>query len=204
MVDPGDSAKVYLFEDFRLDRNGGGLFRRSGVGLPAPVPLGWRALDLLSVLVEHHGSLISREKIMAAVWPRVVVEESNLTVQISTLRRVLDHGRAGGSCIQTVPGRGYRFVLEVTTLDKEASPPHAEACPAGAESEVGAAPPNAGIADTPRLSIAVLPFNNLGGSRAEDYLADALTEDLTTESLAPARCVSDLAPFGSEVQRTAS
>src|SRR5215831_14750041 len=51
---------------------------------------------------------------MVAVWPRTVVEENNLTVQISALRRILDAGRTQGSCIQNVPGRGYRFVAPVT------------------------------------------------------------------------------------------
>ena len=54
---------------------------------------------------------------MTAVWPGTVVEEGNLTMQISALRRVLDRGRAQGSCIQTVPGRGYRFVAPVTRAD---------------------------------------------------------------------------------------
>jgi len=56
---------------------------------------------------------------MAAVWPRTVVEENNLTVQIAALRRVLDAGRAQGSCIQNVPGRGYRFAVPVTRADLE-------------------------------------------------------------------------------------
>ena len=56
---------------------------------------------------------------MQAVWPDVVVEEKNLTVQISALRRVLDDGRTGPSCIQTEFGRGYRFVAAVTTPDDE-------------------------------------------------------------------------------------
>ena len=51
---------------------------------------------------------------MDAVWPGLAVEEGNLTVQISALRKTLDQGRAEGSCIQTVPGRGYRFRSPVT------------------------------------------------------------------------------------------
>ena len=63
------------------------------------------------------GDLISKAEIMHAVWPETVVEDNNLTVQISALRRVLDQGRAGGSCIQTVPGRGYRFVPSVSRAE---------------------------------------------------------------------------------------
>jgi hypothetical protein len=54
---------------------------------------------------------------MDAVWPNAAVEESNLTVQISALRRALDADRSGASSIQTVPGRGYRFALPVTFAD---------------------------------------------------------------------------------------
>jgi hypothetical protein len=60
-----------------------------------------------------------KDEIIAAVWPGTVVEDSNLTVQISALRRVLDEGRSYGSYIQTVPGRGYRFVAPVTHPEGE-------------------------------------------------------------------------------------
>jgi adenylate cyclase len=105
------SAQCLVFEGFRLDR--GGLFRLDQNGSATPVALGSRALDLLQVLAGRQGELVSKDEIMQTVWPRTVVEENNLTVQISALRRVLDAGRQGGSCIQTVPGRGYRFVAPV-------------------------------------------------------------------------------------------
>jgi TolB-like protein/DNA-binding winged helix-turn-helix (wHTH) protein len=108
-----------LFEDFRLDRRGG-LFRCNGVGKNEPVAIGSRALDILGVLIERTGEVVTKDEIVAAVWPETVVEDSNLTVQISALRRVLDHGRPNGSCIQTVPGRGYRFAAAVTPFADEA------------------------------------------------------------------------------------
>jgi len=104
------SSEVFLFDDFRLDRRGGGLFRRDDSGVFVPVTIGSRGLDILGVLVARAGEVVSKEEIISAVWPSTVVEDSNLTVQISALRRALDRGRAKGSCIQTVPGRGYRFV----------------------------------------------------------------------------------------------
>ena len=85
-----------------------------------PVAIGSRALDVLRVLIASHGDLVSKDEIMTAVWPRTVVAESNLPIQILTLRRVLDQGRAEGSCIQTVIGRGYRFVASVTYPDANA------------------------------------------------------------------------------------
>lgn len=70
-----------------------------------PVALGARAFDLLLLLAEQRDRVVSKTEIMAAVWPGLVVEDNNLTVQISTLRRVL-----GPKAIATVTGRGYRLV----------------------------------------------------------------------------------------------
>jgi TolB-like protein/DNA-binding winged helix-turn-helix (wHTH) protein/Flp pilus assembly protein TadD len=116
------TADVFLFEGFRFDRGSGDLLRLDKGGVAAPVPIGSRALRLLGLLVERPGELISKDAIMEAVWPQMVVEEGNLTVQISALRRILDQDRDQGSCIQTVPGRGYRFVAPVTPVECAASP----------------------------------------------------------------------------------
>jgi DNA-binding winged helix-turn-helix (wHTH) protein len=111
------AGDVFLFDSFRLDRRGCGLSRRDERGDFVPMAIGSRALDVLGVLVERSGDLVSRDAIMTAVWPATVVEDANLNMQIAALRRVLDDGRAEGSCIQTVPGRGYRFVTPVTRSD---------------------------------------------------------------------------------------
>jgi len=108
------STDICLFESFRLDRRGGALSRRDERGAYVSVAIGSRALDILGVLVERAGELCSRAEIIDAVWPGTAVEDSNLNVQIAALRRVLDQGREGSSCIQTVPGRGYRFTAPVT------------------------------------------------------------------------------------------
>ena len=100
------------FDDFRLDRRDG-VFRRRESGQEQPVTLGSRALDVLMALVERHGTLVTKQALMDAAWPGMAVEDSNLAVQISSLRRVLDEDRTGGSCIQTVIGRGYRFLPSV-------------------------------------------------------------------------------------------
>jgi DNA-binding winged helix-turn-helix (wHTH) protein len=115
---------VFLFGGFRLDRRGGGLFRRDERGVYVPRAIGSRALDVLGVLVERPGDLVSRDAIITAVWPATVVEDNNLNMQVAVLRRVLDDGRPEGSCIQTVPGRGYRFVLPVIRSDSTYSPPY--------------------------------------------------------------------------------
>ena len=76
----------------------------------AAVEIGGRAFDVLMVLTEARGALVTKDEIMARVWPDTVVEENNLVVQISALRRALGEDR---DFIRTVPGRGYRFIAEI-------------------------------------------------------------------------------------------
>src|SRR5260370_4740367 len=109
---------IFLCGGFLLDRRG--LCRRDDRGVFVPVVIGSRALDVLGVLIGGDGDLVLKDEIMAAVWPGTVVEDNNLTVQISALRRILDRGRGEGSCIQTVAGRGYRFVGSVRRPSVEA------------------------------------------------------------------------------------
>ena len=113
-MDALSSSDVFLFGSFRFDRRGGVLLRCNDDGRYLPVSIGSRAFAVLNVLIARPGDLVSRDEIMRAAWPGTVVEEGNLTVQISALRRILDAGTQGESCIQTVSGRGYRFVPRVT------------------------------------------------------------------------------------------
>jgi adenylate cyclase len=97
---------------------------------------------------------------MKAVWPETVVEDANLTVHISTLRRILDSGRLEGSCIQTVSGRGYRFVGGVTQNNPNAR--------AGIER---LEQPN--VRTRPSLSNVVMPFANVSDYREQRYTVSA-------------------------------
>ena len=153
------SSETFLFESFRFDQRGA-LFRRDGAA-EVPVAVGSRALDILAVLVARPGEVVSKEEIAAAVWPGRLVEDSNLTVQIAALRRVLDCGRPQGSCIQTITGRGYRFVAPVRRVQTDTR--------------------SSSAAKAPRLSVVVLPFVNLGSAPDQQYFADAITDDLTTD-----------------------
>src|SRR5215472_15295727 len=121
-MDAPSSNDVAQFEGFRLDRGRGTLFRKDESGAFAPLPIGSRALDILGLLVERPGELVSRTEIFSRIWPDTAVEDSNINVQIAALRRVLDAGREEGSCIQTVPGRGYRFVGPVTHVASSGPP----------------------------------------------------------------------------------
>jgi DNA-binding winged helix-turn-helix (wHTH) protein len=164
-MDDARSAEVFLLEKFRFDRRGGGLFYVNG---GASVPIGSRALEVLGVLIDRAGELVSRDEIIGTVWPGTVVEDANLFVQISTLRRVLDDGRFEASAIQTVSGRGYRFVGGVTRSNS------------GIRSGDDAAVQISGRVP-PRLSMVVLPFTNLSEHREQEYFVDALTDLLTTD-----------------------
>src|SRR5438477_7769029 len=74
----------------------------------AEAPLGARAFGLLMTLIERRDRVVSKSELLDLVWPGVVVEENNLQVQVSTLRKIL-----GNRAIATLPGRGYRFTLPV-------------------------------------------------------------------------------------------
>ena len=82
-----------------------------------PVPLGSRALEILIVLLERPGELISKQELMDRVWPDVFVGLANLTVHISALRRTLRDGRDGNRFIINIPGRGYKFVASVVAAE---------------------------------------------------------------------------------------
>ena len=111
---------------------------------------------------------MTRDEIIKEVWPGTIVEFSNVPVQIAVLRRVLDRDREESSCIQTIPGRGYRFALTVT---------RGELYPNSDTPVV-----TLGYAHSPpRLSIVVLPFSNFSGDPEQQYFADAITDDLTTD-----------------------
>src|SRR5271168_104605 len=105
-----------------------------------PVELGARAFDLLLVLVEHQGRLVSKNTLLERVWPRVIVDENNLPAQIASLRRVL-----GAGAIRTVPGFGYRLDLSIGKSLATA--------PAPLVTTLDASPGGAAADTAPRLSL---------------------------------------------------
>ena len=84
-----------------------------------PLPVGSRALEILIVLLERRGELVSKQDLMARVWPNVFVEPANLTVHMSALRRALRDGQNGHRFIINIPGRGYCFVASVDVTGHE-------------------------------------------------------------------------------------
>src|SRR5438477_800973 len=104
------TAHLYEFGDFRLDTAKRVLRQLDGT----TVPLTPRVFETLLYMVEHHDTVLDKERLMEAVWPDSIVEENNLSQNISTLRRIFGETPGSHSYIVTVPGRGYRFVAEVS------------------------------------------------------------------------------------------
>ena len=92
------------FGRFRLDLGQRELLR-DGV----PLQLGIRAFDILCVLVAAKGGIVTKDELMARVWSGIVVDESNIHVHVSALRKALDDGATGQSLVVTVPGRGSQL-----------------------------------------------------------------------------------------------
>lgn len=147
----GNDGGVLTFGPFRVD-----LTRRTLYRDAALVPLGGRALDLLCVLIAAKGDLVTKGELMERVWPGIVVEENNLQVQISAVRKALGEDSGGRRYVITVPGRGYRFAFEhVASVPSEPARPN-------------------------KPSIAVLPFENLSRDPDQEYFADGVVEDIIT------------------------
>jgi TolB-like protein len=161
-------GEQFRFGSFRL------LTRRRELLLhDAPVRLGSRAFDVLLALIKRRGQLVTKDELLADVWLGRVIEENNLQAQISALRKVLVSNEDGGRYLQTVPGRGYRFVAPVE---------HEE--PADEIAVTEAAPRRSRAARLPlpdKPSIAVVPFTNLSSDPQQEYFSDGITDDIVTE-----------------------
>ena len=102
------SKPFYEFGAFRLDPEEASLLRDG-----KPVPLKPKVFETLLVLVENHGRLLDKETLMRQLWQDTYVEEANLAVNVSQLRKALGQAEGGPQFIETVPRRGYRFVADV-------------------------------------------------------------------------------------------
>lgn len=107
-----EGRKSYSFGPFILNP-AEKLLLRNGLN----VSITPKAFDLLSVLIENHGHLLTKQELMDLIWPNSFVEEANLSVKMSELRRLLGEGPNENRYIETVPRRGYRFVADVTILN---------------------------------------------------------------------------------------
>ena len=129
-----------------------------------PLRIHRRAFGILCVLAEARGEIVSKDELMARLWPGRIVEEGNLHVHVSALRKSLGEHEQGHSLVVTVPGRGYRLA----NLNDVRSARWAE----------GSLPAQLPLPDKP--SIAVLPFANMSGDQEQEYFADGMVEEIIT------------------------
>lgn len=143
------ATETSSFGPFVLDRR-----RRSLTRMGLPVHIGHHGYVLLETLLDAGGAPVSKQTLLLRGWPDTIVEEGNLTVQISALRRQL--GDNGNTIIATVPRVGYRLAAPLKASDEL--------------SRSAGGPP----------VVAVLPFANLGASSDDGYFADGVVEDIIT------------------------
>ena len=160
-------AGEYRFGLFRLL-----IGRRELLLRDAPVRIGSRALDLLLALIERRGQVVSKDTLMAEVWPDRVVEENNLQGQISALRKVLAGDGSVAHDLQTIPGRGYCFVARMERHDPTSG---------AAAAAVTSRKSDARLSLPEKPSIAVVPFANLSSDPQQEYFSDGITDDIVTE-----------------------
>ncbi|MDH5344158.1 MAG: winged helix-turn-helix domain-containing protein, partial [Gammaproteobacteria bacterium] len=183
----------YHFGEFELDPADRQL--RSG---GKAVPLERRSMDLLVLLVERHGRMVPREEIIAALWPpNVIIDfDSGLNTLVRKVRKALGDSTDEPRFIETVPGRGYRFIAPVTEPASIASPSTAPMLSRRKRSllpallavtlvvAIGAAAVWRLVDEEPvQTRIAILPFENLTGDESLGYLATGIAEE-TNLSLA--------------------
>jgi TolB-like protein len=147
--------RIFWFAGFGLDQERAVLRRGQQV-----IPLRRKAFEVLTHLVENHDRLIAKDEFMRVIWPNVFVTEDSLVQCVHDIRRALDD--RSQQLIKAVPRRGYVF----------SAPVHVASF---------ALPAHGSIDRVPCLSIAVMPFVDLGGDRDQDFFADGLTDDLTTD-----------------------
>ena len=131
-----------------------------------------KSFEVLRCLVENAGRLVTKDELLTAVWPNVVVSDEALTQCISEVREAI--GDRSQSMIKTMPRRGYRFTAPISTPGDDS-----EARRHGTPAALSDSEASTGLADKP--SLAVLPFVNLNNDPQQDYFSDGITGDIITE-----------------------
>ncbi len=201
---PRQAHLIYEFGEFQLDA----LRRVLSLSVDEqPLHVTGKVLDTLLYFVERAGQLLDKRTLMEALWPNAVVEESNLTQTIHSLRRVLEERPEEHRFIVTVPGRGYRFVADVRTRPLAGSetvaiktlvraqrpPPHRRKLFVGLAISAAVVATILGLLlvalklqwdasrtphELPKPSIAVLPFVDMSPNGDQEYFSDGLSEEI--------------------------
>src|SRR5258708_4160758 len=187
-------AEMFQFEGYTLD-----VARHSLRAADREVALRRKSFELLRYLVENPDRLVTKEELLKAIWPNVVVADEALTRCVSDVRQAI--GDSEQAIIATVPRCGYRFTAPVVRVAANAAAvapsPLVEAGRGGGSGGGGNVVPLATPTPDPSLqgggeqarvgasldrpAVAVLPFANLSGDPQQDYFSDGIAEDITTE-----------------------
>jgi TolB-like protein len=157
----------YLFEDYALDTDRRELHRATDVVVVTP-----QVFDLLDYLIRNRERVVSKDDLINAVWNGRIVSDAALTTRLNAARSAIGDTGEKQHLIRTLPRKGFRFIGAVHQDDGRTVAPIGSAA-SGAVTPIHTS--------TPRLSIVVLPFANIGGDREQDYFIDGVTESLTTD-----------------------
>lgn len=154
---------LFKFGDFVLNPETRHLFRQTEtVRLPP------HAFDILLFLIQKRGTVVLKDELLQQIWPGTFVEETNLAVHVSAIRRVLGEKRGENKYIETISGRGYCFVAPVKVVEAN------ENIASGDDLQ----PPESAKVSGKIRSIAVLPFTNDSNVSSIRYLSEGITEGL--------------------------
>lgn len=158
--------KLYKIDGFVLDIKRRCFFHENRL-----VQLSSRAFDILSYLIEKKGEIVEKEELLKRVWADSFVEESNLPVHISAIRRVLQEKKGESKYIKTISGRGYTFIAPVAEVISS--------------EEIATIQRNISKTDeivlSKNISLAILPFTFENGNKDNEYLADGITRSLIND-----------------------
>ena len=160
------TPKSLEFESFTLD-----LDRLCLLGPSGPADLRRKSFEVLRYLVEHAGRVVTKQEMLDALWPDVTVGDKSLTQCISEVRRAIND--TDQRIIKTIPRRGY--LIDVPVVSGGATAAEVSRVTISNAERASALP----LPDKP--SIAVLPFTNMSGDPDQEYFADGIVEDITTE-----------------------
>jgi TolB-like protein len=154
----------YLFEEYAFDTDRRELHRGADVVSVAP-----QVFDLLDYLIRNRERVVSKDDLINAIWNGRSVSDAALTTRLNAARTAISDSGEEQRLIKTLPRKGFRFVGTVREAQKPAG---------GAAGDNPVEPPKPALTLPDKLSIAVLPFTNVGGDPEQEYFADGIAEDV--------------------------